>query len=56
MLAAALALARVHLTNGNWLSTALVVAIALALAQFLNLSPISILGIAAVAGLFWTRL
>jgi chromate transport protein ChrA len=56
MLAAALALARVHLTNRNWLSTALVIAIAFSLAQFFNLSPISILGLAGVAGLFWTRL
>jgi chromate transporter len=55
MLAAALALARVHLTNRNWLSTTLVIATAFALAQFLNLSPISILGLAAVAGLFRTR-
>ncbi len=55
MFAAALVLARVQLTKKNWISTVLVIAIAFSLAQFFSLSPIQILGLAAVVGLFWTR-
>lgn len=55
MFAAALVLARVQLTKKNWISTVLVIAIAFSLAQFFSFSPIQILGLAAVVGLFWTR-
>lgn len=55
MLAAALNLTRMQLTKTNWLSTIVIVVAALVLARTLILSPIQILGLAAVAGLLWNR-
>lgn len=55
MLAAALSLARVQLAKRNWLSTVLAVVAAFVLAQYFALSPIQVLGLAAIAGLLWTR-
>lgn len=54
MLAAALNLTRVQLSRESWLSTVLTVGLAFALAQWF-LSPIQVLGVAAVAGLLWMR-
>ena len=55
MLAAALNLTRMQLTKSNWPSTILIVVAAFVLAQVAGLSPIQILGLAAIAGLVWTR-
>lgn len=55
MLAAALNLTRLHLSKTNWLSTIVIVVAAFVLAQTFRLSPIQILGLAAVIGVIWTR-
>ena len=51
MLAAALNLARMQIVKTNWISTVVVVLVAFALT--FALSPIQILGVAAVAGLLF---
>ena len=55
MVAAALYLIRLQIRRSNWLSTVAIVAGAFMLAQFVRLSPIQILGVAALLGLFWNR-
>jgi len=55
MLAAALFLTRLQLSRTNWLSTIVIVVAAFVLAQAVGLSPIQILGLAAITGLIWTR-
>jgi len=55
MLAAALNLTRMQLTRTRWVSALTIVVGAFVLAQFFGVSPIQILGLAAVVGLLWTR-
>lgn len=55
MLAAALNLTRLQITKMNWLSTILIVAVAFVLVRMAGLSPIQVLGLAAIAGLIGGR-
>ena len=55
MVAAALNLVRPQLTKSNWISTSVIVVAAFVLARVVGLSPIQILGLAALTGLVWTR-
>lgn len=55
MLAAAFYLTRLQITKATWLSTLGIVVAAFVLARFLGLSPIQILGLAALTGLVWVR-
>jgi chromate transporter len=54
MLAGAISLVRPHLGKSTWPSTAIVVIVAFVLSRTFALSPLQILGLAAVIGFFWT--
>jgi chromate transporter len=54
MLAATLSLVRPQLGKSNWFASAIVVIAAFVLSRTFALSPVQILGLAAVAGFFWT--
>ncbi len=54
MLAAVLNLVRPQLGKSNWAASAIVVIVAFVLSRTFALSPVQILGLAAVAGFFWT--
>ena len=55
MLAAALYLTRLQLRKATWPSTIAILVASFVLAQWFRLSPIQILGLAAVTGAIWRR-
>jgi chromate transporter len=55
MVAAALKLVQLQITKSNWPVAGAIVLAAFVLSRTFALSPLQIIGLAAVAGVFWTR-
>ena len=55
MIAAAVMLVRSQCSKRNWLQPTLIAAGAFALSRWLDLSPLQVIGLAALAGFFWVQ-
>jgi chromate transport protein ChrA len=55
MLGAALLLVRKQCSRGRWLPPVAIAAAAFVLSYFVKLSPLQVIGAAAIAGFFWVE-